>query len=131
MEELAECLSDPDGESTLEALAIRDCLERFLRTLSEEDRTGYFACFSNAEIGEKCGFILFADGTWGEYEIHDGCFEGCHGDGCPAGSEDDYPHALTKGCRITLADGRIFELVEQEIDGSMMYVPVPISELTA
>ncbi len=74
------------------------------------------------------GFILFADGTWGEYEIHDHCFEGCHGDGCPAGSEDEFPHVLSKGCRITLTDGRIFELVEQEIDGMMMYVPVQIPE---
>lgn len=77
------------------------------------------------------GFILFADGTWGEYEIHDNCLAGCHGDGCPAGSEDNYPHALTKGCRITLTDGRIFELVEQEIDGIMMHVPVLISEISA
>ncbi len=59
MEELAGCLADPDGESSLETLAIRNCLERFLRTLSEDDRTvftlRYFACLSNAEIGESCG----------------------------------------------------------------------------
>ncbi len=59
MEELAECLADPDGESSLESLVIRDCLERFLRTLSEEDRTvftlRYFACLSNDAIGEACG----------------------------------------------------------------------------
>lgn len=84
---------------------------------------------SDTDKSEKDrGFLLFADGTWGEYEIHDGCHNGCHGDGCPLGSENEFLHSLTKGCRITLTDGRIFELVEQEIDGMMMYVPVQISE---
>lgn len=59
MEELAECLADPDGESTLDTLAIRDCLQRFLYTLSEEDRTvftlRYFACMSNEDVGKACG----------------------------------------------------------------------------
>ena len=59
MEELAECLADPEGESTLETVAIRDCLQRFLYTLSEEDRTvftlRYFSCMSAEEIGEACG----------------------------------------------------------------------------
>lgn len=59
MEELAECLADPDGESPLEAVAIRDCLQRFLNTLSPEDRCifmlRYFRCLSNEEIGEACG----------------------------------------------------------------------------
>lgn len=59
MEELAECLADPDGESTLETVAIRDCLQRFLHALSEEDRIiftlRYYACLPNEEIGEACG----------------------------------------------------------------------------
>lgn len=59
MEELAECLADPDGESPLEAVAIRDCLQRFLYTLSEEDRIiftlRYYACLSNEMIGKSCG----------------------------------------------------------------------------
>ena len=59
MEELADCLADPEGESTLETVAIRDCLQRFLYRLSEDDRTvfmlRYFRFFSNAEIGEICG----------------------------------------------------------------------------
>jgi len=59
MEELAECLADPDGESTLETVAIRDCLRRFLYTLSEEDRMiftlRYFSCMSGAEVSETCG----------------------------------------------------------------------------
>ena len=59
LEELAECLADPDGESSLDTLAIRDCLQRFLYTLSEEDRTvftlRYFACMSNEDVGKACG----------------------------------------------------------------------------
>ncbi len=59
LEELAECLSDPEGESSLEAVAIRDCLHRFLCTISEEDRViftlRYFSFASGAEIGEACG----------------------------------------------------------------------------
>ena len=59
MEELAECLADPYGESELDTLVIRDCLGRFLHQLSEEDRAvfmlRYFRFLSNAEIGEACG----------------------------------------------------------------------------
>ncbi|MBQ9151963.1 MAG: RNA polymerase sigma factor [Clostridia bacterium] len=59
MEELAECLADPDGESSLETVAIRDCLQRFLQGLPRDDRTvfmlRYFRCLSNGEIGEACG----------------------------------------------------------------------------
>ena len=59
LEELAECLSDPEGESALETIAVRDCLQRFLRTLSEKDRTvftlRYFACMSNEDVGKACG----------------------------------------------------------------------------
>lgn len=59
VEELAECLADPDGESTLDTIAIRDCLQRFLNTLSPDDRTvfmlRYFRFLSNQEIGEACG----------------------------------------------------------------------------
>ena len=59
LDELSECLSDPDGESALETIAIRDCLQRFLRTLSEEDRIiftlRYFSCMPSEEIGEACG----------------------------------------------------------------------------
>ncbi len=59
MEELAECLADPDGESSLETVAIRDCLQRFLQNLPQDDRTvfmlRYFRFLSNEEIGEACG----------------------------------------------------------------------------
>ncbi len=59
MEELAECLADPQGTSDLDTLVIRDCLNRFLSRLPEDDRTvfllRYFRCLSNAEIAENCG----------------------------------------------------------------------------
>lgn len=59
MEELSECLADPQGESTLETIVIRECLQRFLDRLPEDDRTvfmlRYFRCLSNAEIAESCG----------------------------------------------------------------------------
>ncbi|MBR5124432.1 MAG: sigma-70 family RNA polymerase sigma factor, partial [Clostridia bacterium] len=59
LDELAECLADPDGESVTEAVAIRDCLQRFVYTLSEEDRIiftlRYFSFMSGEEIGEACG----------------------------------------------------------------------------
>ncbi len=59
MEELADCLADPMGESVLETMVIRDCLQRFLNALDEDDRTvfmlRYYRFLSNAEIGEACG----------------------------------------------------------------------------
>ena len=59
MEELSECLADPLGESHLETIVIRDCLQRFLDRLGEDDRTmfmlRYYRFLSNAEIAEACG----------------------------------------------------------------------------
>ena len=59
LEELSECLSDPEGDRPLETVAIRDCLQRFLQGLPRDDRTvfmlRYFRCLSNGEIGEACG----------------------------------------------------------------------------
>ena len=59
MEELSECLADPHGETIVDTMIIRDCLNHFLRTLSEDDRTvfmlRYYRFLSNAEIGEACG----------------------------------------------------------------------------
>ncbi|MBQ9151964.1 MAG: hypothetical protein IJX72_06915 [Clostridia bacterium] len=74
-------------------------------------------------------FLIFADGTWGEYRVHEDCiFADCHGNSCPMGEAGDSHHALMPGCRITFLDGRIFEIAEQEIDGKMMYVPVQITK---
>lgn len=59
MDELADCLADPRGTNELDALVIRDCLNRFLMHLTEEDRAlfllRYFRFLSNAEIAEVCG----------------------------------------------------------------------------
>ena len=76
------------------------------------------------------GFLILADGTWGEYRVHDECWNDCHGDGCPnsAAYGTGCSHALTVGCRITLLDGRVFEFTEQEIDGKLWRVPVEITK---
>ena len=75
-------------------------------------------------------FLIFADGTWGEYRVHENCWHDCHGGGCPM--EDMFGvgcnHSLMVGCRITLLDGRVFEIVEQEIDGKLWEVPVEITK---
>ena len=59
MDELADCLADPQGASDLDILVIRDCLNRFLTRLPEDDRTvfllRYFRGLSNEEIAEACG----------------------------------------------------------------------------
>ena len=59
MDELEDCLADPQGVSELDTLIIRDCLNRFLSRLPEDDRTifllRYFRFFTNAEIAEACG----------------------------------------------------------------------------
>ncbi len=73
-------------------------------------------------------FLIFADGTWAEFRVHNDCFAQCHGYACPMGEDGDSHHALVTGCRITLLDGRVFEIAEQEIDGKMMRVPVLISQ---
>lgn len=59
LDELAECLADPQGVSDLDSLVIRDCLNRFLARLPEEDRAifllRYFRFLTNTEIAEDCG----------------------------------------------------------------------------
>ena len=59
MEELSDCLADPQSESDLDTLLIRDCLNKFLARLPEEDRAlfilRYFQFHSNDEIGEMLG----------------------------------------------------------------------------
>ena len=74
-------------------------------------------------------FLILADGTWGEYRVHDGCWNDCHGDGCPNSAVygGGCAHGLTAGCHITLLDGRIFEITEQEIDGKIWRIPVEIT----
>jgi RNA polymerase sigma-70 factor (ECF subfamily) len=59
MEELSDCLADPQSESDLDTLLIRDCLNKFLARLPDEDRAlfilRYFQFHSNDEIGEMLG----------------------------------------------------------------------------
>ena len=59
LDELSECLADPQGANELDTLVIRDCLNRFLSHLSEDDRTifllRYFRFLTNDEIAETCG----------------------------------------------------------------------------
>ena len=75
-------------------------------------------------------FLILADGTWGEYRVHEGCWNDCHGDGCPNSAVygGGCAHGLMVGCHITLLDGRVFEITEQEIDGKSWRIPVEITK---
>lgn len=59
LDELAECLSDPDGESNLETVAIRQALQSFVDGLAPLDRSvfllRYYRFESNSEIAKLCG----------------------------------------------------------------------------
>ena len=58
-EELAECLTDPDGYDPCETVAIRDCLQAFMDRLDEEDRRifllRYFRFETHEAIADQCG----------------------------------------------------------------------------
>ena len=59
LEELAECLPDPGEGSIPEGVALRDSLDRFVKSLSERDRRVFlkrywYAC-SVAEVAADCG----------------------------------------------------------------------------
>lgn len=59
LEELDECLADPEGQSDAEASAIRDALQSFLDGLDEVNRKifmlRYYSAFSGRDISRKCG----------------------------------------------------------------------------
>ena len=59
LEELDQCLADPDGQNDDESMAIRDALQVFLDGLDKENRAifllRYYAAYSNAEIAERRG----------------------------------------------------------------------------
>ena len=61
-EELSECLADPDGYTTCDTLAIRDCLQAFVDNLPEEDRRifllRYYRFESQESIAELCGLSI-------------------------------------------------------------------------
>lgn len=96
---------------------------------------GNFRAFMTVKVSEtdssekNRGFLILADGTWGEFSVHDECISSqCHGSGCPMGAGGDSHHALMPGCRIRMLDGRIFVIAEMEVDGKAMYVPVEITK---
>ena len=59
LDELEQCLSDPDGEADGDSMAIRDALQAFLDSLDQENRAifllRYYAAYSNAEIAKQRG----------------------------------------------------------------------------
>lgn len=59
LDELGECLADPDGQANDESMIIRDALQIFLDGLDQENRAifllRYYSAYSNAEIAERRG----------------------------------------------------------------------------
>ncbi len=58
LEELDQCLADPDGQNGDESMAIRDALQVFLDGLDKENRAifllRYYAAYSNKDIAKRC-----------------------------------------------------------------------------
>ena len=59
LDELDECLSDPEGQGEADASAIRDALQAFLDDLDEGNRKifllRYYAVMSNRDVALRCG----------------------------------------------------------------------------
>ncbi len=59
LEELDECLADPEGQGDTEVSAIRDALQAFLDELDEKNRRvfllRYYGAFSNRDVARRCG----------------------------------------------------------------------------
>jgi len=59
LDELDECLADPEGQGDTEVSAIRDALQAFLDELDEKNRTvfllRYYGAFSNRDVARRCG----------------------------------------------------------------------------
>lgn len=59
LEELDECLADPEAQSDVEISAIRDALQAFLDGLEDGNRTvfllRYYGALSNRDIALRCG----------------------------------------------------------------------------
>ena len=59
LDELDQCLADPDGQTADDSIAIRDALQIFLDGLDSENRAifllRYYAAYSNAEIAAQRG----------------------------------------------------------------------------
>ncbi len=58
LDELDQCLADPEGVSDDDSPAIRDALQAFLDSLDKENRTvfllRYYAAYSNKDIAKRC-----------------------------------------------------------------------------
>jgi len=59
LDELEECLSDPEGQGEADASASRDALQAFLDDLDEGNRKifllRYYAVMSNRDVALRCG----------------------------------------------------------------------------
>lgn len=59
LDELDECLADPEGQSQTEVSDIRDALQTFLDGLDEGNRTlfllRYYGAYSNRDVALRCG----------------------------------------------------------------------------
>ncbi|MBE6652348.1 MAG: sigma-70 family RNA polymerase sigma factor [Ruminococcaceae bacterium] len=59
LDELDQCLADPNGQADEDSMAIRDALQAFLDSLDKENRVifllRYYAAYSNAEIARRRG----------------------------------------------------------------------------
>ena len=59
LDELDECLADPEGQGDIEASVIRDALQDFLDELDEKNRRvfllRYYGAFSNRDVARRCG----------------------------------------------------------------------------
>ena len=66
IEELSECLTDPEGEDWGETLTIRDCVQRFVDSLDERDRRLFLLRYYSFETLETaarlCGMSSAAAG---------------------------------------------------------------------
>ncbi len=59
LDELDECLADPEGQSDAEVSAIRDALQTFMDELDTDNRKifllRYYAAMSNRDVALRCG----------------------------------------------------------------------------
>ena len=64
LDELDQCLADPDGQTGDESMAIRDALQAFLDSLDPENRAifllRYYAAYPNSEIAQQRGLRAHA-----------------------------------------------------------------------
>ena len=58
LDELDQCLADPDGAANDDSISIRDALQVFLDDLDQDNRTifllRYYSAFTTADIAKRC-----------------------------------------------------------------------------